>query len=386
MTIRAAGAALGALTTLVSTAAAQQHPITFGPPTAIAPELEFTRPGAALGPNGRLAISQYGDDDILLFDLAKPDTFVVIGRKGEGPGEFDGLGSFGWIDLTMWVQDYQLRRISTFDLGGKFVATLTYRSPPGSRWANYNGPELLADGVMLFAPSPSGGAAVISPQDLKMLSPVLLIQASGRSDTVAEWGMASATLIAKGDGPGFSMGLQPFWYGFHSVSSGANGSRVLAVVQDQPEAAAGSAEVRELSATGKLIFRHPLAIRPMLVTNAEWDSVITVYAKDFNGVWGTADRTRAGVRHALIRPRYHPVIARAILGRDATAWLQLDDVEGGVITWLVLSPDGKELGRAALPSNITLLDADATMAVAVRNDSDDVPHVLVMAVHGINLH
>ncbi len=386
MTRRAVVAGLAAWAALASRAAAQQHQITFGPPTEVAPGHEFTRPGAALGPNGRLAISQSGDNDILLFSLARPDSFVVIGRKGEGPGEFDGLGSFGWIDSTLWVQDYQLRRISTFDLDGRFVATFAYQSPPGSRWANYGGPELMAGGTMLFAPSPSGGASVITPQDLKMLSPVLLIQASGRRDTVAAWGMASATFVAKGDRPGFSMGLQPLWYGFHSASSGANGSRVLAVVQDQPEAAEGAAEVRELSATGKLIFRHPLAIRPTLVTDAEWDSVVTVYAHDFNGVWGTADRAKAGVRHALIRPRYHPVIARAILGRDATAWLQLEEIEHGTITWLVLSPTGQELGLATLPANTTLLDANATMAVAVRNDSDDVPHLMVMSVHGIKLH
>lgn len=46
-----------------------------------------------------------------------------VGRRGSGPGEFQGTHDFGLIGDTIWVVDQNLRRITFFDFDGELLGT-----------------------------------------------------------------------------------------------------------------------------------------------------------------------------------------------------------------------------------------------------------------------
>ncbi len=75
------------------------------------------------GPDGRIYSGEFGRSDIRIFTReGEPDG--VIGRAGEGPGEFGGPVTFGWIDGRLWTWDQRLGRLSWFEADGSLAETL----------------------------------------------------------------------------------------------------------------------------------------------------------------------------------------------------------------------------------------------------------------------
>jgi hypothetical protein len=69
----------------------------------------------------------------------------VIGRPGEGPGEFGSISTLGWRGDTLFVADGQSQRISFFAADGRFLSDLTWLNVQTPR------PELLPSvpGILL---------------------------------------------------------------------------------------------------------------------------------------------------------------------------------------------------------------------------------------------
>jgi hypothetical protein len=103
-------------------------------------ELRYDPDGAAeLASPGPLVVARSGDvylgdfrnQRILVFD-SRGRYGRALGRKGEGPGEFQGLGRFGWLGDTLWVTDQRLGRVTFFGPDGRVLRTTTERiSVPG---------------------------------------------------------------------------------------------------------------------------------------------------------------------------------------------------------------------------------------------------------------
>ena len=59
--------------------------------------------------DGTIAVLQGQDSGVRFFDSSGNDLGLV-GRKGEGPGEFQWPAQAGWIGDTLWVNDFMLKR------------------------------------------------------------------------------------------------------------------------------------------------------------------------------------------------------------------------------------------------------------------------------------
>ncbi len=85
----------------------------------------FRVAGAVRLSDGRIVIANSGTNELRYYDST--GTYLSSsGRKGGGPGEFDGLMSL-WVSAgdSLHTYDWRNRRISVFDSSGNFVRSIT---------------------------------------------------------------------------------------------------------------------------------------------------------------------------------------------------------------------------------------------------------------------
>ena len=278
--------------------AAQGPRFKLGPAIEVGRHHTFTQVlVAALGPDNRLAVSQPQDYSVLLFDLARPDSPVaVLGRRGQGPGEFSEPGGIGWIGKTLWVADRGRPRVEVFDPSGKVVASKFYDAPrSSSRVLRYIGPTaLMRDSTVVYYPVVIGTIRdpAVFPEDPSF--PVLLLRHQApKADTIAQLRLLRGQLALRGDRHGGAVSgiaSQPF-SNLNFFHSGADGRRVLLVIQSEPESHEGRALVKVVSPTGAEIYRKVLGLPPRAVSNSEWDSLVTSWAKVYaSDTWSTEQK------------------------------------------------------------------------------------------------
>ena len=86
----------------------------------------------AFGPEGRIAIAERGEMGVRMH-AANGARLRVIGREGQGPGEFGALNGVGFRADSMFVFDSRWFRISVFDPAGEYVRQVVPESAWGAR-------------------------------------------------------------------------------------------------------------------------------------------------------------------------------------------------------------------------------------------------------------
>jgi hypothetical protein len=126
--------------------------------TGVAPEYDLFQANSAVRlPDGRIMIANSGSSELRFYD-AEGRHHESVGRKGGGPGEFENLGwvaRYGSDSLLAW--DSRLRRLSVFDLDGRFQRSDLVEN------TTYLAEALLADGTLLAramrrGPAPKDGS------------------------------------------------------------------------------------------------------------------------------------------------------------------------------------------------------------------------------------
>lgn len=92
------------------------------------PRYQFDRiRAAARAPGGHILVADGGSQEIRVYDAAGRHI-TSFGGVGEGPGEFRSLVSMVlWRD-TVFAYDARLARLSTFDLSGRLLGTISLES------------------------------------------------------------------------------------------------------------------------------------------------------------------------------------------------------------------------------------------------------------------
>lgn len=372
---------IGYLTLLLGVLPAQrvqaQYPsLRLGPPVTIGADHEFTYvTHAALGPNGLVAVAQPRDGTVQFFNLADASRpLASAGRRGEGPGEFGSVGQVGWIGTRLWVTDGSRPRAEFFDQRARVIGSRAFDLPSSpARHTRFVAPTaILRDSVALFVPSAIAGPVALAPGAADAVVPILLHRPRhNRYDTLAQIRPVRSVMVLVGD-RGASVSSQPLM-GHDFVRTGADGQRILLVLQSSPTVPDGRARVEVRTTRGELVFGSDLGLRGREVTTREWDALFARYVASNTGdTWSTSALAIAGLRAVLQRPRYTPVIADAVLGQDGTIWLRKHSERGKDAEWLVLSPAGAVQGTIVLPAATRALDVTADRVVAASRDADDV--------------
>lgn len=214
--------------------------------------------GAVRLDDGRIVIANGGSHELRLYS---PDGEHIesVGREGEGPGEFKGMGSLirvGGDSLLIW--DWNNRRASIFDTGGHFARTFRLE-PPRDESAWPYPIDLFADGTLLadagrvfMSGEVQSGVSRDSTLYLRYDRDGVLIDSIGRfpgaeSFVASRENFVTVTGLAFGRVPRIAPAGRGFYYGnsdaYEIGQYGMDGSPRRLIRKPQPNLAVTQADI-----------------------------------------------------------------------------------------------------------------------------------------------
>lgn len=344
------------------------------------PDIGFSRIGpVAVGPDGRIYVGEaealhvrvYSEDGLLL---------QVIGRPGEGPGEFGSLSinGLGFLSDTLWVSDWRNRRISLFTPDG--IVAATFPAPSVSVAAD---PPPRTVVVSPSVPGPDGtweSSAAYSVNPLESISfsyPNLVFDRAGAViDTQGVRTIASPPMgLAVGEIYFDAEQALVSW----PLTMNAYVERTT-VLREGDDSGDGSVfEVVRTTTSGDTLFHSRVRYTPIAVDDAFIDRVVAAASPRTLETQGAA-AVEATLRSLL--PRYHPPVSAVVVGEDGSTWLRREDAGGDVRRWLLLAPDGGPLGHINLPRNVRIAWATVDAVITVEPDEFTVPWLVRYRIGG----
>lgn len=355
------------------------------------PTYSLTRPSALTVAEDGTLYSVHPDESRVRIWSADGEAIGSFGGPGDGPGDFQRPAGFGFVDDSLWVFDSGLYRTTWFDRDGEVLGTVNPRvdmGQPGQVEYPPRPHRPLLDGTYIGRPLvPShlvaqgeidSGAWVRMSAEGRILD-TLLVEPFDESGTLA---------ILRDDGGG-TFTRQP-WSDAPLVLDDPWEEGLVLVERRAAadEARRGRVQVHRVTVTGDTLWTREMRFEAEPVPAEQVDSAVQAIAERLHEWIG--ERTgesvsdfRDGVRDGIYEPPHRPVVTEAMAGRDGTVWLALQDgpdtpPEGR--RWLVLDPDGANLGRVVLPRDLTVLAADREHVWGVELDELDVPYIVRYAV------
>jgi hypothetical protein len=332
------------------------------------PEYALTRvQSIRIDSAGSMYVVHPQDGRIRVFD--RNGQFLrYIGRRGEGPGEFDRLLQAGLRGDTVWAAD--ATSLARFTLNGELIRDDPIRYATPSEQFRASGIDyVLPDGSYAVVPSwlPSRDEA-----DWPSGVPLFAINANGvLTHDIGEFDLEPLRMFRMPDGTR-GMAFIPFLPLF-PYSRAPDGSSFV-FVRQRPATSDAPATFRVVKVTfaGDTTFARDVDYEPILVQQAAQDSVLRAVTGEGDNR-RPADVVRARMEAAPI-PEYYPPVKAILQGSDGSTWLQMQGPPTG--EWLVLGTDGTPLAQTRGPVELQLLAVDANRAWGFELDAYDVPSVV----------
>lgn len=319
--------------------------------------------------NGDVFITQQRDNQIRVFSGAG-QPIRAIGRKGQGPGEFEWLSAIGFVGDTLFATDNQLRRISLFASDGKLIRSFSVAPPPRDPGASASGAQQLFIMPAKLMPNNRGyGEPVVAVRDLEALKlprPIYAVDWTGKPiRQIALLSRTSTTLVIPTNG-GMIMRSQPFsddtQYAF-----APSGERVAII---EWSAASRTITVVDIALGGDTIGRRAIPYAPQRIPARVVDSAVGVVQKLV-----AARNAQTDARQHFHLPDNFPAVTSALMENDGTLWLRTSPVTERSGRYLIVSPRGQIIGTVDVPATTTLQSITGG-AWATVLDEDDVPSVV----------
>ncbi|MDE2796936.1 MAG: hypothetical protein OXL34_19130 [Gemmatimonadota bacterium] len=319
-----------------------------------------------VGPEGHIVAPEPQDSRVRIYD-STGTLVTMVGRSGEGPGEFQHVSSVFWAADTMVVWDAQLNRGTYLLTDGTLVRTEAGR---------FFGRESRASGAdstfIRFIP------IAVDAEGATLGEAYLLVSTGDRSEVggavfvrVSRDGEPSvvATLPNLNDDLVVVSGLGnpvPFAFGVR-VGIAADGSRFLFMTADQStlEPTYNLTLVRPADDT---VFSRSYAYPGEPIP----DSAMERGLADMVPENELARRFRALARERA--PVVYPP-TDVTLGLDGTIWVELRRTEGGTPV-RVLSESGDPIGSLLLPARSRIQQASMTHVWVTEYDPLDLASVV----------
>ena len=322
--------------------------------------------GVARLADGRIVIADGGSTELRVFSPTG-DFMRAIGRKGQGPGEFDGIQSMMRSADTLVVHDRQSR--------------LQVYTPDGTLLRSYARPLFPGRGVLSWPGMLSDGSGIVQGVD-----PV--------RDSVSDRVTATASLGIRSPTNTEARAFTTIPV-FERVRRGGRQvalflgavSRVAVMGQRVCAGYAIRWEVQCFDRAGKPLSRTVRSVEPGRVTDADKEEFRKGYAAANRGL--APDRLRAAL------DAFHFADERSAFGRFVPSptgelwvgeFIALESFIPGrrgtvtpekPSTWSVLGTDGTWIADVTLPARFSLLDAGRDYVAGIELDADDVETVVV---------
>jgi hypothetical protein len=321
----------------------------------------------AVGPDRRMYVAEGQDRHVRIYDAAG-NLERVVGRQGQGPGEFQSLLKLGLLGDTLWVVDPGNGRISLFNRDGDLIGTVAaprIATERGSLFPMYLRPDRnwVSGGV---SGTPVAGA--ISTYT----SPELLFDVDGALvDT-----LRNVEIVAVPAGVAIDSISMPreALLPDHPIILHDPGTRTMIVRRASPTSNAPSSfSIASISISGDTVFDISLEYAPIPVDDAYVDRVVEQLAAGPRARLGAARIERA-LRSAL--PAYHPPVTQVRLGEDGTIWLRRERDRANEARYLIIESDGVVRGSVRLPGTVQIMWSGRDELVGMEPDDFDVPWLI----------
>jgi hypothetical protein len=317
-----------------------------------------------------------GDDGTIYLLQQAPVTIKVyaadgtwlrnIGRDGDGPGEFrDGM--FGLVRDTLFVQDANNSRFTTFTTSGQFVAT----TPSQCCWSTSHFP-IFEDGTAgiighfadtAAAEEGNDGAFYMTRMNGTVVDTIPFT--SEPPDPASSW-----TIVRRSGNSSWVMGmnipLQPTsesaWFPTRQKVTGRTSTYSLAIVGLKYDT------LRLISA--------PAA--EMTITEAQRDSIFNAVIEGAGEEWQPAVREVA--KKSQI-PTTWPAWSGVVVDRSSRIWVGRPGTKGAVTTLDVFTPEGVLLGAVPAPTDRILDGVWTRDRVYLRDETEEgLPRIRVFRI------
>jgi hypothetical protein len=371
------------------------------------PEIGFSEPGSmAVDADGNAYIVEGRDRQIRVFD---PQGRLVrrIGRRGSGPGEFEGGLDLGIVGDTLWVIDSESRRTVLFGLDGTVLATglidpVSIRLPPPENSFGLLMPRRLRpDGtfesgdVSRFISARDTPLGEFVEGDTVRLPRVRFAATGGVIDTIG-WDHHPPRKTDRTDplnigGTRYHVPTPPTPY---TESLPIAGGRVF-IGTPELESAAGEFSITRVSFDGDTlqnsVYRYrAIEFAEYYLDSLAWGSarvpgglvrvvdgrpVVPPMAADSEGVFRE-------IRRAMSFPRYQEPVQRFRPGADGALWLLRETAADDSQRWLVLDQEDRVRGVVTLPARTFIAWTGGDVVWVYQLDEMDVPWAVRMRIAG----
>jgi len=327
-----------------------------------------------------------------------------IGRRGAGPGEFEGMPRFGVVGDTVWALTYGPDRITLFDREGTLLSARRADAvvvPLPEAYAYVEPWTMRPDGLfagnlMRIAFSHNSQGTGVEPTD-SIPVPFVLFAATGAVLDTLGWAPRPPPRMWHPPEPGerqpkfIDVGGRrrvvpaprpalPWWLPL------ADGY----VLVDAPQATSpedGTITVTRFGLSGDTVYARALHYRPIRYTSADLDSI---------AAWGARGEGRGmlpfytpgapvpddweviahRLRDMMDFPEFKAPLEYPWLAQDGSVWLRLPGEDVNSVRWVVLDPEGTPRGELELPANVSIQWSRGDAFWAVQPDESDVPWVV----------
>lgn len=293
-----------------------------------------------------------------------PDGAVIrrLGRKGQGPGEFDWLQSVHVLPGdSVYAFDSGLSRVTVFGPGSDRAAYSVNVGTSAMLFPYWVHPASSARSIFAayraaFGDGDGRGAHGHRREVLRILN----ADGSVKRDSVLSFA-ESEMLFLHGAVEGVT--YNPF--GRQPVFAAGGGDRVYA-------AWTGALDVGVFSAEGRRVatIRPAVAVTPRPITAHDRDSVVAALGRSI---------PPAEVRRAFaeIGSDRWPLFREMVVDDAGRVWLGLLGRRGEPVHWTAFDPSGAQVASMDLPENVSLRVLRGHRAYGVELDADDVPRVVI---------
>lgn len=333
------------------------------------------------GPGGDIYVAQPLDRQIRVF---APDGTArgIIGRPGEGPGEFGSVMALGWRADTLFVADGGNRRVSFFNADGTFLVDISWlnmQTPRPELQPNVPG-ILLDDGTAILQYRSSADAVVRG--DVEARPWVRVDRTAILLDTVWDAPVGGNTFTITIGRTGQLFTGQP-WLTDPIFLPSPDGDPLYVVNPLPPNDADATFTVLRVTSTGDTLWTRSLAFDRIPITAERADSARAVMEESLEGfrerIGMAPSELRSKVAEATRLPPVVPPVRRGFVATDGSLWLQREDRPG---SWTVVGTDGATRAHVVVPDGIQLMHVDGDAVYGTVTDEFDVPYVVRLRISG----
>ena len=329
-----------------------------------------------VGPHGEIVVPVYADQRLHFFS-ASGQWMGAFGRKGSGPGEFQGANRFGWTADTMWAYDPWQKRVTFISPSMKLVRTQTLPPNLNPRDARI---EPGVEGIGIFSPQAiSGGkyigTAVLYTGAQKTSERIYAVTPTGTQGVfVADVpSTIGPTVEYRAPNGTWSSAVVPLSFR-PQVEFSFDGSR-LATLINAWTATGGAYTVTSLSTRGDTLFRKTFPFVGEKIPPRVVDSALR--AMNINNgrpIRPPADAAKIEELAKPHVPKFHSPFTSLVLGIDGSTWLQTRAKPER--TLVALDRRGTPLFAITLPPRTRLWQASLTTLWTIQRDDDDLGTVV----------